>query len=196
MTRDARLPSTSCRRGVVAPVVLMLFDPLAVPDALLMLAPEREPVIALTAPWHERDAQTLVERLDAALFAPSPDTAQDLVDKSGITAEQAGDGSPDLQWIGRDARKARWYAGGDSLPIGIEAYTGRERNDPVLWIDGVRAVVAGDSLVDFGTWRRCQQPLAFEMTPRRASRPGSAWPGMRGATAPTPLDSVRRVPHA
>jgi hypothetical protein len=93
MTRDARLPSTSCRRGVVAPVVLMLFDPLAVPDALLMLAPEREPVIALTAPWHERDAQTLVERLDAALFAPSPDTAQDLVDKSGITAEQAGDGS-------------------------------------------------------------------------------------------------------
>ena len=33
---------------------LLLFDPLAVPDALLALAREREPVIVLTAPWHER----------------------------------------------------------------------------------------------------------------------------------------------
>jgi hypothetical protein len=74
---------------------LLLFDPLAVPDALLALAREREPVIVLTAPWHERDAQALVERLDAAVFAPPPDTAQDLIDKYGITAEQAGDGSPD-----------------------------------------------------------------------------------------------------
>jgi hypothetical protein len=49
---------------------LVLFDPLGVPEALLVLAREREPVIVLTAPWHERDAQTLVERLDAALFAP------------------------------------------------------------------------------------------------------------------------------
>jgi hypothetical protein len=55
---------------------LLLFDPLAVPDALLALAREREPVIVLTAPWHERDAQALVERLDAAVFAPPPDTAQ------------------------------------------------------------------------------------------------------------------------
>src|SRR5215218_5783028 len=39
---------------------LLLFDPLAVPDELLALAPEREPVIALTAPWHERDTQALV----------------------------------------------------------------------------------------------------------------------------------------
>jgi hypothetical protein len=36
---------------------LLLFDPLAVPDALVALASEREPVIVLTAPWHERDAQ-------------------------------------------------------------------------------------------------------------------------------------------
>jgi len=130
---------------------LLLFDPLAVPDALLALARQREPMIVLTAPWHERDAQALVERLDAALFAPSPDTAQDLIDKYGITAEQAGDGSPDLQWLRRDAGKARWYAAGDRLPLGIEAYAGREHNDLVLWIESLRAVVAGDSVVDFGT---------------------------------------------
>jgi hypothetical protein len=130
---------------------LLLFDPLAVPDALLELAADREPVVVLTAPWHERDAQPLVERLDAAVFAPPPDTAQDLIDKYGITAEQAGDGSPDLEWLRSGGGKAHWYAAGDRLPIGVEAYAGREHNDLVLWIESVRAVVAGDSLVDFGT---------------------------------------------
>ena len=130
---------------------LLLFDPLAVPDALLALAREREPVIVLTAPWHERDAQALVERLNAAVFAPPPDTAQDLIDKYGITAEQAGDGSPDLVWLRSGGGNAHWYAAGDRLPIGIEAYAGREHNDLVLWIESVRAVVAGDSLADFGT---------------------------------------------
>jgi glyoxylase-like metal-dependent hydrolase (beta-lactamase superfamily II) len=130
---------------------LLLFDPLAVPDALLALAQEREAVIVLTAPWHERDAQTLVERLDAAVFAPPPDTAQDLIDKFGITAEQAGDGSPDLEWLRNGGGNVHWYAAGDRLPIGIEAYPGREHNDLVLWIESVRAVVAGDTLPDFGT---------------------------------------------
>ena len=130
---------------------LLLFDPLAVPDALLALAREREPVIVLTAPWHERDAQALVERLDAAVFAPPPDTAQDLIDKYGVTAEQAGDGSPDLKWLRSGGGNARWYEAGDPLPFGIEAYAGREHNDLVLWIESVRAVVAGDSLADFGT---------------------------------------------
>jgi hypothetical protein len=48
---------------------LVLFDPLAVPDELITLAVDREPVIVLTAPWHERDAQTLVERFNATVFA-------------------------------------------------------------------------------------------------------------------------------
>lgn len=130
---------------------LLLFDPLAVPVALLALARKREPVIVLTAPWHERDTQALVERLKAAVFAPPPDTAQDLIDKYGITAEQAGDGSPDLEWLRRGGGSARWYAAGDRLAIGIEAYAGREHNDLVLWIESVRAIVAGDSLADFGT---------------------------------------------
>jgi hypothetical protein len=130
---------------------LLLFDPLAVPVALLALAREREPVIVLTAPWHERDAQALVERLGAAVFAPPPDTAQDLIDKYAITAEQAGDGSPDLEWLRSGAGEAHWYVAGDRLVIGVEAYAGREHNDLVLWIESVRAVVAGDSLADFGT---------------------------------------------
>jgi glyoxylase-like metal-dependent hydrolase (beta-lactamase superfamily II) len=130
---------------------LLLFDPLAVPGALFALAREREPMIVLTAPWHERDAQALVGRLEATLFAPRPDTAQDLIDKYGITAEQAGDGSPDLEWLRSGGGNAYWYAAGERLPIGIEAYAGRERNDMVLWIERVRAVIAGDSLADFGT---------------------------------------------
>jgi hypothetical protein len=130
---------------------LLLFDPLAVPVALLALAREREPVIVLTAPWHERDAQALVERLEAAVFAPPPDTAQDLIDKYAITAERAGDGSPDLEWLRSGGGNAHWYAAGDRLAIGIEAHAGREHNDLVLWIESVRAIVSGDSLADFGT---------------------------------------------
>jgi glyoxylase-like metal-dependent hydrolase (beta-lactamase superfamily II) len=118
---------------------------------LFALAPEREPVIVLTAPRHERDTRSLVARLGATVFAPPPDTAQDLIDKHGITAEQAGDGSPDLAWL-RDAGVAvRWYWPGDLLPVGIEAYAGREHNDVVLWIESRRAVVVGDSLADFGS---------------------------------------------
>jgi hypothetical protein len=130
---------------------LLFFDPLAVPDDLLELARAREPMIVLTAPWHERDTQALVARIRAAVFAPPPDTAQDLIDKYGITAEQAGDGSPDLQWLRGGDENVRWYAAGDRLPIGIEAYAGREHNDLVLWKESVGAVIAGDSFADFGT---------------------------------------------
>jgi hypothetical protein len=130
---------------------LILFDPLAVPDALLVLARERELVIVLTAPWHERDTRELIERFGATLFAPRPDTARDLMDKYGITAEQAGDGSPDLDWLRGGGDAVHWYGPGDRLPLGVQAYEGREQNDLVLWIESVGAVVAGDSLADFGT---------------------------------------------
>jgi predicted methyltransferase MtxX (methanogen marker protein 4) len=36
------------------------------------------------------------------------------------------------------------------LPIGAEAFLGREYNDLVLGIESVAAVVSGDTLVDFG----------------------------------------------
>jgi hypothetical protein len=78
---------------------LLLFDPLDLPAELEELAAERETAIVLTAPWHERDTRSLMERLGLPVYTPPVDTAQDLIDKFGITAEQAGDGSPDLRWL-------------------------------------------------------------------------------------------------
>lgn len=73
---------------------LLVFDPIAPPEELVDLAADRDTAVVLTSPWHERDMQRLVERLDVPVYAPRPDSAQDLMDKFGITAEQAGDGSP------------------------------------------------------------------------------------------------------
>jgi glyoxylase-like metal-dependent hydrolase (beta-lactamase superfamily II) len=130
---------------------LLLFDPLGVPDEIVELAAAREPVIVLTAPWHERDTQGLVERLEAPVFTPPPDTEEDLMQKYEVTREQAAGGSPDLRWLlAGKAGEAHLYSAGDRLPIGIEAYPGREHNDLVLWVESRRAVVAGDTLVDFG----------------------------------------------
>jgi glyoxylase-like metal-dependent hydrolase (beta-lactamase superfamily II) len=130
---------------------LLLFDPLAVPEELLELAADREAVVVLTAPWHERDAQSLVERLGVPVFVPPPDTADDLVRKYGVTPEQAAGGSPDVAWLlAEDRGEAHLYSARDRLPLGIEAFPGREHNDLVLWIESRRAVVAGDALVDFG----------------------------------------------
>jgi glyoxylase-like metal-dependent hydrolase (beta-lactamase superfamily II) len=130
---------------------LLLFDPLAVPSELEALAAERETAIVLTAPWHERDTQSLVERLGVPVYTPLPDTAEDLVQKYGITAEQAGDGSPDLVWLVCDNEgELRPYTPGDRLPFGADVFPGREHNDLVLWIEEHGAVIAGDTLVDFG----------------------------------------------
>jgi hypothetical protein len=40
---------------------------------------------------------------------------------------------------------ARPYAGGDRLPVGVEAFPGREPNDIVLWIESKAAVILGDT---------------------------------------------------
>lgn len=129
---------------------VLLFDPLGVPNEILELTADLEPVIVLTCPWHERDTQSLVERLEASVYAPPPDTAEDLIDKFGITADQAGDGSPDLAWL-RQAEATQWhpYEVGDRLPFG-EAFPGREHNDMVLWIPHLGTIISGDTLVDFG----------------------------------------------
>ena len=124
---------------------LLLFDPLAVPDELEELFGERETAIVLTAPWHERDAQSL----GLPVYTPPADTAQDLIDKYGITAEQAGDGSPDLVWL-RERGDGNFYLRGEDLPFEIDVFPGRENNDVVLWVDSKRAVIAGDTLADFG----------------------------------------------
>ena len=130
---------------------LLFFDPLGVPDELLELAAAREPAVVLTAPWHERDTQSLVERFGVPVFTPLPDTAQDLMDTYGITAEQAGDGSPDLVWLFREQKgEARPYSAGDRLPFGADVFPGHKPNDTVLWVESQRAVISGDTLVDFG----------------------------------------------
>jgi len=60
---------------------LLLFDPLDVPRELEELPADRKPVVVLTAPWHERDTRSLVERFHAPVFAPPPDSQQDLMRK-------------------------------------------------------------------------------------------------------------------
>jgi glyoxylase-like metal-dependent hydrolase (beta-lactamase superfamily II) len=130
---------------------LLLFDPLAVPSELEDLAAVRETAIVLTAPWPERDAEGLVDRLGVPVYTPLPDSAQFLMDTYGITAEQAGDGSPDVVWLLREGKgEARPYAAGDRLPFGADVYPGHKANDTVLWIESKRAVISGDTLVDFG----------------------------------------------
>jgi glyoxylase-like metal-dependent hydrolase (beta-lactamase superfamily II) len=130
---------------------LLLFDPLAVPSELEEIAAGRETAIVLTAPWHERDAQSIVERLGVPVHTPLPDSAQYLMDAYGLTAEQAGDGSPDLVWLLREKKgEARPYAPGDRLPFDVDVFPGHKANDTVLWVESRRAVVSGDTLVDFG----------------------------------------------
>jgi len=130
---------------------LLLFDPLAVPGDLLDLAAGRETAIVLTAPWHERDAESLVERLGAPVYTPLPDSAQFLIETYGLTAEQAGEGRPDVVWLLREGKgEARPYAAGDRLPFGADVFQGHKTNDTVLWLESKGAVISGDTLVDFG----------------------------------------------
>jgi glyoxylase-like metal-dependent hydrolase (beta-lactamase superfamily II) len=106
---------------------LLLFDPLAVPAEIEELADQRKTAIVLTSPWHRRDAVDLSERLGAEIYVPPPDP-------------------PDPSPVPRHVFRA-----GDRLPIGVEAFPGREvPNDLVLWIEGKRALVTGDTLVDRG----------------------------------------------
>jgi glyoxylase-like metal-dependent hydrolase (beta-lactamase superfamily II) len=129
---------------------LLLFDPLGVPPEIEALAADHETAIVLTAPWHERDAQSLVERLGVPVYTPLPDTAEDLLRLYDFTAPD-GWVSPDVRWLREgEADEAHWYAAGDRLPIGVEAFPGQKRNDLVLWIESHGAVVAGDTLADFG----------------------------------------------
>jgi glyoxylase-like metal-dependent hydrolase (beta-lactamase superfamily II) len=140
--RLTAMPETpnEAARGVVSSYAvddgerLLLIDPLTVPRQIEELASAREPVVVLTCPWHERDTRSLAERLGTPVFTPTPD-----------------EGTPDVAWLlGADKRDAHLYSAGDRLPVGAEALPGRLPNDLVLWIESRRAVIAGDTLVDFG----------------------------------------------
>jgi glyoxylase-like metal-dependent hydrolase (beta-lactamase superfamily II) len=130
---------------------LLLFDPMAPPSEIDALAGDRETAVVLTCPWHERATENIVERLGVPVYTPLPDSAEYLVQTYGLTAEQAGDGSPDLVWLLKDGKgAARPYSAGDRLPVGVEAFPGQKPNDMVLWIESHATVIAGDTLVDFG----------------------------------------------
>ena len=134
---------------------LLLFDPIALPSEIEELAADRGDAIVLTCPWHERDSRGLVERLGLPVYTPLPDTAEYLMQKWGLTAEQAGDGSPDVVWLLKEGiGEAHPYAAGDRLDVGVEAFPGQKPADTVLWIESHRAVVTGDTLVDSeADWR-------------------------------------------
>ena len=105
----------------------------------------------LTCPWHERDSRALVEKHGWPVFTPRPDTAEDLMRQFGLTAEQAAGGSPDVVWLRNgEVGDAHWYSARDRLPVGVDVLPGQKPNDMVLWVESRRAVVAGDTLVDFG----------------------------------------------
>jgi hypothetical protein len=147
--------------------LLLLFDPIALPSEIVELSEGRETAIVLTCPWHERDTRSLVERFSWPLFAPRPDSQEDLMRKYGVTAEQAAGGSPDLAWLRAGyTGEVHLYAAGDRLPVGVEAFPGWEHNDVVLWIENRRAVVVGDALVDFGQGLEIS-PSAKRMTPEQ-----------------------------
>jgi glyoxylase-like metal-dependent hydrolase (beta-lactamase superfamily II) len=129
---------------------LLLFDPLGAPSEIEQVAADRETAVVLTAPWHERDAQSLVERLGVPVYTPLPDTAEDILRTYGVTVDQ-GWISPDVRWlVDSETGNAHWYSAGDRLPIGVQAFPGQKPNDLVLWVESHRAVVAGDTLADFG----------------------------------------------
>jgi glyoxylase-like metal-dependent hydrolase (beta-lactamase superfamily II) len=84
-----------------------------------------------------------VERLEVPVFTPPPDK-----------------GSPDLAWLLAGASSdVHLYSAGDRLPVGVVVFPGRLPNDVVLWIESRRAVIAGDTLVDFG--RGLEIPVAW-----------------------------------
>jgi glyoxylase-like metal-dependent hydrolase (beta-lactamase superfamily II) len=101
---------------------LLLLDPLALPPELAELAADRETAIVLTCAWHERDARSLGERLDAAVFVPSPEE-------------------------GEPIKGRQLFSPGDRLPVGVEAFPGKDPNDLVLWVENHRAVAVGDTLI-------------------------------------------------
>jgi len=102
---------------------LLLFDPIAPPPEIEALAIEREAAIVLTCPWHRRDAEGLADRLRATLYVPPPDE---------------GDASPVDGHV---------FRAGEELPVGVVGYEGMEPNDLLLWVEGHRMLVAGDTLI-------------------------------------------------
>ena len=122
---------------------LLPFDPIATPDEIVARADGRELVVVLTSPWHERDTRALVEKHNPPVFVTDP-----------------GAGSPDVEWLlSGEAGEPHLYSPDRGLPDGVAAaFPGREPNDMVLWVPSQGAVVAGDTVVDFGDGLKIHNP--------------------------------------
>jgi glyoxylase-like metal-dependent hydrolase (beta-lactamase superfamily II) len=99
---------------------LVLVDPVIPEGGFGDLLRGRDAVSVLTCPWHARDAL----KLQLPVYAPGDESER--------------------------VRSAVEYAVGDTLPFGIEAFPGLEPIDLVLWVQSHKALVFGDTLVDFG----------------------------------------------
>ena len=140
--KEQSWPELVSSYGIALGDDFVLFDPLAVPDQLS----ERATAVVLTAPYHERDAQ----RLNLPVHTPPADTWQDWVEKFDVDPERVrGMESEDLAWLRAGEGEGHFHGPG-AWPFGLHAYAGREDNDLVLWLSQVNAIVAGDSLSDFG----------------------------------------------
>lgn len=127
---------------------LVLVDPLEVPAELA----GRATAIVLTAPWHERDSRQLVQDLRVPVYAARPDSGADLIELFDVDPGRVeGFVSEDLRWlIHEGGGEWREISADEPPPFGIEAFAGRTRNDLVFWIESARAVIAGDTLADWG----------------------------------------------
>jgi glyoxylase-like metal-dependent hydrolase (beta-lactamase superfamily II) len=79
--------------------------------------------------------------------------AQDLIDTFDVDpARVEGFVSSDLRWLIHEGG-GEWHpiSADDALPFGLVAFRGRTHNDLVFWVSAVRAVIAGDSLADWGS---------------------------------------------
>ena len=105
---------------------LLVIDPLAPPADLDALAAERTVTVLVTSGWHRRDADAFAERFSADLFAPGPDANHPEPGKGAV------------------------YTGGTRPVAGVQAFTGLEDSELVLWVEHHGAVIAGDTLIDRG----------------------------------------------
>ena len=75
---------------------------------------------------------------------------------------------------GAETFEKHWISAGDRLPVGVEAFPGKDPKDLVSWIESQRAVIAGDSLVDFGQGLEINVRWLRERRDAREGRRGHA----------------------
>ena len=131
---------------------LLLFDPLGVPREIEELAAGRENGHRADVPVaRARHAEPGRAARRAGVRSPARNS-RGLMERFGITAEQAAGGGPDLRLAAGCglARKDLGPLPAIGYPSGSRRSSERIRRDLVQWIESQRAVIAGDSLGDFG----------------------------------------------